>query len=90
MKDTKLIQTSFVRENLSYRVVHTENKLGAIKQMIANRSETIIIFLTYKKALRNASRTASVGGILLDIFMVVAQTNPNSSMNGKVEDIQLW
>lgn len=49
LKDTKLIQTSFVRENLSYRVVHTENKLGAIKQMIANRSENIIIYLRTRK-----------------------------------------
>ncbi|MED5363748.1 MAG: RecQ family ATP-dependent DNA helicase, partial [Bacteroidota bacterium] len=49
LKDTKLIQTSFIRENLSYRVVHTENKLGAIKEMIANRSETIIIYLRTRK-----------------------------------------
>ena len=68
LKDTKLIQTSFARENLSYRVIHTENKLGAIKQMIANRSETIIIYLRTRKHFETLVEQLQLEGIAARYF----------------------
>ena len=68
LKDTKMIQTSFVRENLSYRVVHTENKLGIIKQMIANRSETIIIYLRTRKHCETLVEQLKLEGIAARYF----------------------
>ncbi|MFL2584531.1 MAG: ATP-dependent DNA helicase RecQ [Flavobacteriaceae bacterium] len=68
LKDTKLIQTSFIRENLSYKVVHTENKLEAIKQMIANRSETIIIYLRTRKHCETLVEQLQLEGIAARYF----------------------
>ena len=45
LEDTQLIQTSFFRPNLSYQVIHTENKLGTIQSMLKNSSGNTILYL---------------------------------------------
>ncbi|MDG1824391.1 MAG: RecQ family ATP-dependent DNA helicase [Flavobacteriaceae bacterium] len=45
LEDTLLIQTSFFRPNLSYQVIHTENKLGTIQSMLKNSSGNTILYL---------------------------------------------
>jgi ATP-dependent DNA helicase RecQ len=45
LEDTQLIQTSFYRPNLSYQVIHTENKLGTIQSMLKNSSGNTILYL---------------------------------------------
>ena len=49
LEDTQLIQTSFFRPNLSYQVIHTENKLGAIQSMLKNSSGNTILYLRTRK-----------------------------------------
>ena len=45
LEDTQLIQTSFFRPNLSYQVIHTENKLGTIRSILKNSSGNTILYL---------------------------------------------
>ena len=49
LEDTQLIQTSFFRPNLSYQVIHTENKLGAIQSMLKNSSGNTILYLRTRR-----------------------------------------
>jgi ATP-dependent DNA helicase RecQ len=49
LKDTQLIQTSFFRPNLSYQVIHTENKLDAIQSMLKNSSGNTILYLRTRR-----------------------------------------
>ncbi len=49
LEDTQLIQTSFFRSNLSYQVIHTENKLGTIRSMLKNSSGNTILYLRTRK-----------------------------------------
>ena len=61
LEDTQLIQTSFFRPNLSYQVIHTENKLGTIRSMLKNSSGNTHLVSPYSQALRNPCRTTSNG-----------------------------
>ena len=45
LEDTQLIQTSFFRPNLSYQVIHTENKLSTIRSILKNSSGNTILYL---------------------------------------------
>ena len=49
LEDTQLIQTSFFRPNLSYQVIHTENKLGVIQSMLKNSSGNTILYLRTRR-----------------------------------------
>jgi len=49
LEDTQLIQTSFFRPNLSYQVIHTENKLGAIQSMLKSSSGNSILYLRTRR-----------------------------------------
>ena len=49
LEDTQLIQPSFFRPNLSYQVIHSENKLDAIQPMLKNSSGNTILYLRTRK-----------------------------------------
>ncbi len=49
LEDTHVIQTKFFRPNLSYQVIHTENKLGAIQSMLKNSSGNTILYLRTRR-----------------------------------------
>ena len=49
LEDNQLIQTSFFRSNLSYQVIHTENKLDVIQSMLKNSSGNTILYQRTRK-----------------------------------------
>ena len=68
LKDTKLIQTSFYRENLSYKVIHTENKLGTIKKLLSNSSGSVIVYLRTRKHCESFVEQLQLEGIAARYF----------------------
>ena len=49
LEESQLIQTSFFRPNLSYQVIHTENKLVTIQSMLKNSSGNTILYLRTRR-----------------------------------------
>ena len=68
LEDTQLIQTSFFRPNLSYQVIHTENKLGTIRSMLKNSSGNTILYLRTRKHCETLVKQLRMEGIRARYF----------------------
>ena len=78
----KLIQTSFIRPNLSYQVIHTENKLGAIHSMLKNSSGNTILYLRTRRHCETLVEQLQTEGIRAQYF--------HGGSSNKTELIEDW
>jgi ATP-dependent DNA helicase RecQ len=82
LEDTQLIQTSFFRPNLSYQVIHTENKLGTIQSMLKNSSGNTILYLRTRKHCETLVEQLRMEGIHARYF--------HGGSSNKTELIEGW
>ncbi|MDG1685588.1 MAG: RecQ family ATP-dependent DNA helicase [Flavobacteriaceae bacterium] len=82
LDDTELIQTSFFRPNLSYQVIHTENKLGTIQSMLKNSSGNTILYLRTRKHCETLVEQLRMEGIRAQYF--------HGGSSNKTELIEKW
>jgi ATP-dependent DNA helicase RecQ len=82
LDDTELIQTSFFRPNLSYQVIHTENKLGTIQSMLKNSSGNTILYLRTRKHCETLVEQLRMQGIHAQYF--------HGGSSNKTELIEKW
>ena len=82
LEDTQLIQTSFFRPNLSYQVIHTENKLGTILSMLKNSSGNTILYLRTRKHCETLVEQLRMDGIHARYF--------HGGSSNKTELIEDW
>ena len=82
LEDTQLIQTSFFRPNLSYQVIHTENKLGTIQSMLKNSSGNTILYLRTRKHCETLIEQLRMEGIRARYF--------HGGSSNKTELIEDW
>ena len=82
LEDTQVIQTSFFRPNLSYHVIHTENKLDAIQSMFKNSSGNTILYLRNRKHCENLVEQLRMEGIRARYF--------HGGSSNKTELIEDW
>jgi ATP-dependent DNA helicase RecQ len=82
LEDTQHIQTSFFRSNLSYQVIHTENKLGTIRSMLKNSSGNTILYLRTRKHCETLVEQLQLEGIHARYF--------HGGSSNKTELIEDW
>ena len=82
LEDTQLIQTSFFRPNLSYQVIHTENKIDTIQSMLKNSSGNTILYLRTRKHCETLVEQLRIGGIHARYF--------HGGSSNKTELIENW
>ena len=82
LEDTQLIQTSFFRPNLSYQVIHTENKLGTIQSMLKNSSGNTILYLRTRRHCETLVEQLRMEGIRARYF--------HGGSSNKTELIEDW
>jgi len=82
LEDTQHIQTSFFRSNLSYQVIHTENKLGTIRSMLKNSSGNTILYLRTRKHCETLVEQLRMEGIHARYF--------HGGSSNKTELIEDW
>ena len=82
LEDTQLIQTSFFRPNLSYQVIHTENKLGTIKSILKNSSGNTILYLRTRRHCETLVEQLRMEGIHARYF--------HGGSSNKTELIEGW
>ncbi|MGB0256943.1 MAG: RecQ family ATP-dependent DNA helicase [Flavobacteriaceae bacterium] len=82
IEDTQLIQTSFFRPNLFYQVIHTENKLGAIKSILKNSSGNTILYLRTRRHCETLVEQLRMEGIRARYF--------HGGSSNKTELIENW
>lgn len=68
LDDAQLIQTSFFRPNLSYKIVRTENKLDTIKSILKNSSGNAILYLRTRKHCETLVEQLRMEGIRAQYF----------------------
>ena len=82
LEDTQLIQTSFFRPNLSYQVIHTENKLGTIQSILKSSSGNTIVYLRTRKHCEALVEQLRMEGIRAQYF--------HGGSSNKSELIEQW
>ena len=82
LEDTQLIQTSFFRPNLSYQVIHTENKIDTIQSMLKNSSGNTILYLRTRKHCETLVEQLRIRGIHARYF--------HGGSSNKTELIENW
>ena len=82
LEDTQLIQTSFFRPNLSYQVINTEDKLGAIQSMLKNSSGNTILYLRTRRHCEMLVQQLRMEGIHARYF--------HGGSSNKTELIENW
>ena len=82
LEDTQLIQTSFFRPNLSYQVIHTENKLGTIQSMLKNSSGNTILYLRTRRHCETLVEQLRIEGVRARYF--------HGGSSNKTELIENW
>jgi ATP-dependent DNA helicase RecQ len=82
LEDTQLIQTSFFRPNLSYQVIHTENKFDAIQSILKNSSGNTILYLRTRKHCETLVEQLQMEGIHARYF--------HGGSSNKTELIEDW
>ena len=68
LDDAQLIQTSFFRPNLSYKIVRTENKLDTIQSILKNSSGNTILYLRTRKHCETLVEQLRMEGIRAQYF----------------------
>jgi ATP-dependent DNA helicase RecQ len=68
LDDAQLIQTSFFRPNLSYKIVRTENKLDTIQSILKNSSGNTILYLRTRKHCETLVEQLRMEGVRAQYF----------------------
>lgn len=68
LRNPKTVQTSFDRENLSYAVVHTTNKLGALTELIQECKGNCIVYMRTRKHCESLAEQLRIQNIPANYF----------------------
>lgn len=68
LRNPKTVKTSFDRENLSYAVVHTTNKLGALTELIQECKGNCIVYMRTRKHCESLAEQLRIQNIPANYF----------------------
>lgn len=68
LREPKTVQTSFDRPNLSYKVIHTDNKLGELSELLIRCKGNAIVYLRTRKHCESLVEQLKLQGIQANYF----------------------
>ncbi|MCU0349328.1 MAG: RecQ family ATP-dependent DNA helicase [Flavobacterium sp.] len=84
LENPQIFKKSFARENLGYHVVHTEDKLYKLQQIVAKNKQSSIVYV------RNRKSCISLANQLSNLGFTSTYFHGGLSFKEKEKNMQLW
>lgn len=84
LKNPVVFKNSFLRENLGYHIIKTQNQLGKLKQIFLKNPEPAIVYVKNRKASLEFSK------LLTDFGFTTTYYHGGLSVKEKEKNMQLW